>query len=71
MNEKEEIKIEDTISVLEGKPTINERLDKLEAMMTEILARLPLQYDNNQHYTTTYFNTNALSCTSNSYKFNK
>jgi len=42
MSEQEkQIAIEDTISVLTGKPTINERLDILEDLMRQILSRLP------------------------------
>lgn len=38
----EEIKVEDAIAVLNDQPTINERLDKLEKMMEQILLRLPI-----------------------------
>lgn len=65
MNEKEDMKIEDAMSVLEGKPTINERLDKLEVMMLEILSRLPQQFDyyNNPYYK--YSSTSATTIATN------
>ena len=41
MNEKDEIKVEDAMAVLNDEPTISQRLDKLEKMMEQILLRLP------------------------------
>lgn len=42
MNTNDEIKIANTIAVLNDEPTINERLDKLEKMLEQILLRLSL-----------------------------
>ena len=59
--EEEQIALEDTVAVLAGKPTINERLDVLEALMQQILARLP-------YSTTGYAQTGAWpSATSSPY----
>ena len=41
MSEKDEIKVEDAMAVLNDEPTISQRLDKLEKIMEQILLRMP------------------------------